>query len=406
MKWYPQFLFLGFTQVTTSQKCLWYLRQMQNILHHFPWRVLVFLKELAPLGFHCMIVMGNCFSHLHSLVIGPYHPKIAFGRILSSLLQLSWNFSYVSFTLEEVIDCCCSLGFLYWSVDWLCSQKALDIFVFEFMDGIPENTNQGTPLQWDPCSFPCFGNIGPSFIATLNLLRITMGLLVWLFSTFIVLNSHNSTQVSMSYQQHQIKEKKNNKNKRSKDKRASHQPLQAMSKACHQLLQAMLGESHQPLQFMLSVNNQPFLSMLGILVLLRNLVKQDEILSSLVNFAREITLLTCSLNIQRYNESSPNSKDILLLKKSMVLQHPFHPATENHAGGEPSTSENKVGERKRKRNANSPTSYAWLNPLLTIYLVWMRLYNCWAMMLSPSSNLILLPKSLFLNNLWLMKWLI
>jgi hypothetical protein len=51
------------------------------------------------------------------------------------------------------------------------------------MEIVLEPTNQGTPLHEDPHPFPCFGNIGPPYIATLSLPRFTIGLPIWLFST-------------------------------------------------------------------------------------------------------------------------------------------------------------------------------------------------------------------------------
>ena len=60
------------------------------------------------------------------------------------------------------------------------------------MARVPEKVNQGNPSQGDPSAFPCFGNIGPTLIATLNLIELTIGLSVWLFSTLIVLNAHDA----------------------------------------------------------------------------------------------------------------------------------------------------------------------------------------------------------------------
>ena len=70
---------------------------------------------------------------------------------------------------------------------------------------IPEGTNQGTHVHGDPCSFPCFGDISSPMMATLNLIGFTVGLLVWLFSTCIVPNGPDASQVSIVCQDHQIK---------------------------------------------------------------------------------------------------------------------------------------------------------------------------------------------------------
>jgi hypothetical protein len=51
------------------------------------------------------------------------------------------------------------------------------------MEIVPEATNQGTPFHGEPYAFPCFGNVGPPYIATLTLPGFTVGLPVWLFST-------------------------------------------------------------------------------------------------------------------------------------------------------------------------------------------------------------------------------
>ena len=62
------------------------------------------------------------------------------------------------------------------------------------MDEVPEDTNQGTPLHGDPYAFPCFGNVVPPMMATLNLPRFTVGLPIWFFSTPVVPNSLDTSQ--------------------------------------------------------------------------------------------------------------------------------------------------------------------------------------------------------------------
>ena len=52
-----------------------------------------------------------------------------------------------------------------------------------------ESTNQGIPLGRNPSPFSSWGDIGAPYMATLSLLRITIGLPVWLFSTSIVQNT-------------------------------------------------------------------------------------------------------------------------------------------------------------------------------------------------------------------------
>ena len=57
------------------------------------------------------------------------------------------------------------------------------------METIQECTNQGIPLNENPSTFPCFGNVGPPYMATLSLPGITIGLPVWLFSTSLASNT-------------------------------------------------------------------------------------------------------------------------------------------------------------------------------------------------------------------------
>ena len=62
------------------------------------------------------------------------------------------------------------------------------------MARIFEYPNQGTPGQGEPCSFPCFGNVGPPFIATLSIPGLTIWLPTWFFSALAILNAPNSCQ--------------------------------------------------------------------------------------------------------------------------------------------------------------------------------------------------------------------
>ena len=57
------------------------------------------------------------------------------------------------------------------------------------MATVPKFTNQGTPLNENPSNFPCFGNVGPPYMATLSLPGFTIGLPIWLFSTSLALNT-------------------------------------------------------------------------------------------------------------------------------------------------------------------------------------------------------------------------
>lgn len=66
-----------------------------------------------------------------------------------------------------------------------------------------DNTKQGTPVQGGLSGFPWFGNVGAPLMATLNLLRFTLILPVWFFSTLNVLNALDASKTSTLYQDHQ-----------------------------------------------------------------------------------------------------------------------------------------------------------------------------------------------------------
>jgi hypothetical protein len=71
------------------------------------------------------------------------------------------------------------------------------------MASVPEMTNEGTSAPGEPFLFPSYGNIGPPHIATLSLPGLTIGLLVWLFSTQVIPNAVSASFVSTSPQEHQ-----------------------------------------------------------------------------------------------------------------------------------------------------------------------------------------------------------
>ena len=80
---------------------------------------------------------------------------------------------------------------------------ALDlVFLFETMANTPMNTNQEIPMMGTPCTITLIGNVGVPLMATLNLLGLTLGIPVWLFSTPTILNAHDSYQVISSYRGH------------------------------------------------------------------------------------------------------------------------------------------------------------------------------------------------------------
>jgi hypothetical protein len=71
------------------------------------------------------------------------------------------------------------------------------------METVLEMYNEGTPSLGEPFVFPSYGNIGPPHIATLRFPGLTIGLLVWLFSTQVILNIVSSSVVSTSPQENQ-----------------------------------------------------------------------------------------------------------------------------------------------------------------------------------------------------------
>ena len=64
------------------------------------------------------------------------------------------------------------------------------------MENFPGFTNQGIPSKGHPVPFPSFGNVGAPYMATLSLTGLTIGLLVWLFWTSVVLGGFTSVQPS------------------------------------------------------------------------------------------------------------------------------------------------------------------------------------------------------------------
>jgi hypothetical protein len=65
-----------------------------------------------------------------------------------------------------------------------------------FMDKVIDDTNQGTPLQGDSCSFPFFGNVGVPLMATLYIPGLNVGLPVWLGTIPNVPNTLDASHLS------------------------------------------------------------------------------------------------------------------------------------------------------------------------------------------------------------------
>jgi hypothetical protein len=79
-------------------------------------------------------------------------------------------------------------------------ESKLDIYL---MASVPRITNEGTPAPREPFVFTSYGNIGPPHIATFSLPGLTIGLLVWFFSTQVVPNAVSDSVISTSPQEHQ-----------------------------------------------------------------------------------------------------------------------------------------------------------------------------------------------------------
>jgi hypothetical protein len=71
------------------------------------------------------------------------------------------------------------------------------------MASIPEMTNEGTSAPGEPFVFPSYRSIGPPHIATLSLPGLTIGLLVWFFSTQVIPTVVSASVASTSPQEHQ-----------------------------------------------------------------------------------------------------------------------------------------------------------------------------------------------------------
>ena len=75
------------------------------------------------------------------------------------------------------------------------------------MATFPKFTNQGIPSEGNPSPFPPFGNVGAPYMATLSLPGLTIGLPVWLFSTYVVPNVSATVQSVPPPEQHHVDSK-------------------------------------------------------------------------------------------------------------------------------------------------------------------------------------------------------
>jgi hypothetical protein len=72
------------------------------------------------------------------------------------------------------------------------------------MDKFLGDTSQGIPSQGEFCAFPFFGNVGAPLMATLNILGLTIGLSVWLWTTMNVLNVLDVSYINTLFHGHQV----------------------------------------------------------------------------------------------------------------------------------------------------------------------------------------------------------
>jgi len=70
-----------------------------------------------------------------------------------------------------------------------------------------ESTSQGFPSNGNPSPFPSFGNVGASYMMTLSLPRLTIGLPIWLFSTSVIPSVPTPTPPSPSFESHHVDSK-------------------------------------------------------------------------------------------------------------------------------------------------------------------------------------------------------
>jgi len=68
------------------------------------------------------------------------------------------------------------------------------------MATFPESTSQGFPSETNPSPFPSFRNTSAPYMATLSLPGLTIGLLVWLFSTSVIPSVSTTTPPSPSFE--------------------------------------------------------------------------------------------------------------------------------------------------------------------------------------------------------------
>jgi hypothetical protein len=239
---------------------------------------------------------------------------------------------------------------------------------------VPGSTNEGTPFPGEPFTFPSFGNVGPPCIATLSLPGLTIGLLVWLFPTPVILNfpstsnAPNASDVStpptnqphvdlspsspvrspslspsspseISKVSSQVdKKKKKQKEKKKKNQKETKPPTAS----------GHVG-SEQPT----IVNHTGSVD------------KVDK--SKMKNPKPKFPCRIC--------KGDHFLRDFPGLPKVLEMWYSMSSAPAGHVGDTPSTSDIKVG--KKNRTSNFLVCYAKVIITLTFSLVWMRLLIFW-----------------------------
>jgi hypothetical protein len=184
-------------------------------------------------------------------------------------------------------------------------------FLF-LMASAPEMTNEGTASPGEPFYFPSYRNIGPPHTATLSLPGLTIGLLVWLFSTQIIPNTVSGSVVRTSPQERQphvdpspsspvrssspsslARSSFVSSSSLSKSSKASNSMNEKKKKQNIKKKKINKGINFQPLPEMLE-NNQLLLIVRGVLMILRS-PKQPVSPSTLTGFVRVTIFLRISL---------------------------------------------------------------------------------------------------------------
>jgi hypothetical protein len=249
------------------------------------------------------------------------------------------------------------------------------------MASVPGMTNEGTPLPEEPFVFPFYINVGPPYIATLSLLGLTIGLLVWLFSTQVIHNVASPSFVSTSPQEHQphvdpspsslvryyspsslVRSSYVSSSLSIESSEVSNLVNKKRNKGILRIRKIKKGPNFQPLPNMLE-NNKLLLIMLGVLMMPRS-PKQPIRPSTLARFVRVSIFLRISLVYPRLykhglhtltNPCCQPMNNMLMTSCQLV----------------------RISLGRRKVESSSHVGYAEGVIKLTFSLVWMKPRNYW-----------------------------